>query len=368
MPKFSFHRRRFHHTSAYHGKGVSHLHIPRAVPCVCIALAAAGLILLGIALYLQRYMVYSREGGTMVLPGAETEDPSPAEDTLLAGLNVLEETAAPEPDPNQFRAVQISVETLLSGEAAGALAQAEGSALILDMKPVSGVLNWNSGQTLDGTHSPVSDQAEAIESAIAGLAAEGVCLIARLHCFQDAALAADARFSLTGGAETAEPPLFVRDWLDPSLPEVQDYIINLAKELTSLGFDEVLVSDAGYPPDWEYDALTPEARAEAVDRFGAGLKLALAGGGAEADGGAPSPRLGVETDEITVRSGKNSDSGQIFSALTAWAGRIWCSVEHWEGLDEALPEELLQNGGFVLVSSAFQTDCPSSAQAILEKQ
>ena len=79
-------------SGAYRGKGSGKRRIPRPLLCGLAILAAVVLLLWGTAAYLQQYMVYSAEGGRLVLPGRPV--PSAEVDTSpLPDLVVVEETA-----------------------------------------------------------------------------------------------------------------------------------------------------------------------------------------------------------------------------------------------------------------------------------
>lgn len=72
----------------YQGKGAASFHLPRPLRWTLIALAAVLLVLWGVAGYLQRYMVYSIDGGELVLPGhSQTQEEEPP----LTGLVIVEE-------------------------------------------------------------------------------------------------------------------------------------------------------------------------------------------------------------------------------------------------------------------------------------
>ena len=91
MTNHPAHRRWVHHASAYRGKGTARFRLPGPARWALIILAALALILFFSACYLGRYMVYSRTGGRLVLPGAaETQV---LEDRTLNDLVVVEEFA-----------------------------------------------------------------------------------------------------------------------------------------------------------------------------------------------------------------------------------------------------------------------------------
>lgn len=76
---------------AYRGKGSGRFRIPRPLLWGLAVLAAVILLLWGAAAHLQQYMVYSAEGGRLVLPG-QTQSAEP-DTSPLTDLVVVEETS-----------------------------------------------------------------------------------------------------------------------------------------------------------------------------------------------------------------------------------------------------------------------------------
>lgn len=92
MPQLFARRRRTKHPSAYHyhGKGAAKFRIPRPLLWGLVALGAVALILWGVATHLQQYMVYSMDGGRLVLPGQAEQAPD-IDTSPLTDLVVVEE-------------------------------------------------------------------------------------------------------------------------------------------------------------------------------------------------------------------------------------------------------------------------------------
>lgn len=358
---------------SYRGKGRNKGRHSRfwRVLFLCLALAAA--ILFGIARHLQRYMVYTREGAYLSFTGAVTAQPIPEVTEPLSELNVVEETAIPtvsRSDPSRLRAVEISVSQLLSGDAATLLAERRGNALVIEMKGADGVLCWPSqctsltlpqedaepapGEEADGPDGavpetisiPVSGQASEIADAVRECKADGVYLIAQLSLFRDDNLSASPAFGLS-----------VPGWLNPSSAVLQDFYSNLAPELYTLGFDELLLTDAGYPADAGED---PAFRSVALSQFWAGFCQGLEASGASG------LRVGVETDSTVLQSGENAATGQVLSDLISQTDRLWCSLPEVSPNQLSLDPAFLESGGLVLVGTQFQEGAFSPAQAVMD--
>jgi hypothetical protein len=98
------------------------------------------------------------------------------------------------------------------------------NAVVIDVKNVSGEVTYSSDVELASEIGAVSGRLD-IENIITRLHEKGIYVIARLTCFKDRLMAARC----CGGGE----------WADPEDPIAQEYNIKLAREVSTLGFDEI---------------------------------------------------------------------------------------------------------------------------------
>lgn len=389
-------KQRGYQPPVYRGKEDVRRHtLPHYLPHVLIALALAALILLAAAVHLGNDMVYSQEGGVLTRP-SDSGDSSAGD--LLPGLNVVEEVGVPAvttADAAYLRAVSISIDDLIAGKAAQVLEDHQGNALVVEMKDVDGTLYWNTQADFvpqeEPEADPDGDEAEGgdgeedaeedelysaavlisplslqVEAALAQCREEGIYLIAQLHCLRDNNIGQDRDYNLKTPGTDGDTPieLTYRDgngdrWIDPSNPNMQDFYSELAKELTELGFQELLFSDLCYPPEWEGDTAS---RSTQINSFAAAVTSAARS--------AQSPydivRLGIESEAGVINEGENAAIGHHFSALTGNFDRIWC-----EGVTEdtaaQCTEAQLRSGLLVLEQTSFESGLFTSAQAILTK-
>lgn len=124
-----------------------------------------------------------------------------------------------------------------------------GNALVIEMKPKTGILKWNS-QAWSATAfglagDPLSDEMRTL---LDELKANGVYLAAQISICRDdlyasrstvVALRNDAGYNYID-AEGAT-------WLDAYSLDVRDYAVSMARELYELGFDEVVLADVRHP-------------------------------------------------------------------------------------------------------------------------
>ena len=127
--------------------------------------------------------------------------------------------------------------------------EAGGNAINFDVKDRPGDLSYVSKVALARTIAacslaPIDKPAELVDK----LQQRGLHVVARLSCFYDARLASRrpdlVPRSKEGGlwSESGVP-----GWVDPSLPEVQQYLLDLAAEAAELGVDEIQLDYVRFP-------------------------------------------------------------------------------------------------------------------------
>ena len=232
-----------------------------------VGLALIALVV--VAFYgLQKYVVITKDGVQVVLPGEEQEkplDPESSQEREFASVPV--DLIFDEPDYSRItaragrqakpmRAIYIAAEDV---NRENLLKRAEqlnsGNALVLEMKPRSGYLLWVSQTDLAQAYS-LSVQNE-LTADMGGMLQElrtyaqdqdkELWLVAQISCCVDGLLATRT----TGFALRTENGSDYIDetgyWMDPYNAELRRYIIDLVLELYDLGFDEVILADVMHP-------------------------------------------------------------------------------------------------------------------------
>jgi hypothetical protein len=142
------------------------------------------------------------------------------------------------------------------------------NAIVLDAKEYAGGVTYPTHVRLAlasgaGRGAPIRDFPRAIRFAHE----RGVAVIARITCFHDPWLAAYApRLSVRS---TSGDPLPI-GWVDPASSDVQDYLIDLVKEVVDLGADEVQLDYVRFPVQDAGDAALLPAdghRTKAITAF-----------------------------------------------------------------------------------------------------
>jgi len=163
--------------------------------------------------------------------------------------------------PTGFAARGIYVNARTAGsmrvqELVDRLIAAGGNALVFDVKDRQGNLGYVSRVPLAlaidaGEEAAIQQPAKLIEL----LHQRQIHAIARLTCFYDARLAAQrpdlVPFSRMNGGmwtEKGRP-----SWIDPSLPEVQTYLLDLIAEVAAMGVDEIQLDYVRFPTEGDRD-------------------------------------------------------------------------------------------------------------------
>ena len=217
---------------------------------------------------LQKYVVITKDGVQVVLPGQEADSPIDSDGERQREFqSVPVDLIFDEPDYSRItaragrtakptRAIFIAAEDV---NRENLLKRAEqlnsGNALILEMKPRSGYLLWTSQTDLALAYS-LSVQNE-LTADMAGMLQQlrdygeeqdkEIQLVAQISCCVDGLLATRT----TGYALRTENGSDYVDetgyWLDPYNADLRRYIIELVNELYDIGFDEVILADVMHP-------------------------------------------------------------------------------------------------------------------------
>ena len=217
------------------------------------------LIVLGVALtvYLQQFLVFSSDGVRLELPflqeDAEQELPEQAVSpepvtSPLPPLEVVEPEPEPEPEPVAMQPVLLPEEALYDGTALEQIAAQGGDCALFDMKNDSGRLAYCSQIQL-AVSSGMTVDVPAINATTKTMnETEGLYTVARVSCFKDHEITNHERslsiFTNSGYRWT--DPEEIR-WISPTNPDVRSYLTQICVELAELGFDEILLDNAGYP-------------------------------------------------------------------------------------------------------------------------
>lgn len=225
---------------------------------VIIALVAAFLLLLWV-LWLNRFVVYTRDGAVFdfgidlqLPPGQVAQPPTEGPDIDIyynEGENAIDPVTT---ELKQLSGISITAD-MLAGDISKLCAQVEklptGTPVMIDMKNIRGDFFYTSSL---GT-SAGNINAANLESMIKTLRGKGYYLIARLPAFRDYwyglnnvnhGLFVKSRNSLWLDKSDKKYPTY---WLNPASEGALTYLRDIIFEIRNLGFDEVVFYEFRFP-------------------------------------------------------------------------------------------------------------------------
>ena len=235
-------------------------------------------------LYLQRYVVYQRDGVHFDF-SRTSEEIAPAD---------------PEAEQQDTPHEQVEIQYVEDGSASGALRKVSGyyvtgqmlttqaeevaqalealtepCSVMLDLKATDGTFYYSSQITGTQTDEEV---AQTVDEMIRTLKSRGFQLIARIPAFPDSDFALknmDCALQISGGALWADENNIY--WLDPANTQVQAYLQQICKELSSLGFAEVVFDEFYFPTSGSISYDSSLTKTQIVSQAADAIKNAFTG-------------------------------------------------------------------------------------------
>ena len=231
------------------------------IPFIIVMMIVAVLV---VAFYgMQKYAVITEDGVAVKLPILSTDETMVDEQGNLVKVFDPVEAEIVFDEPNysrvkatagknvpEMRAIFVPAadvnETKLAEYAARL---STGNALVLEMKPRTGQLLWNSSASAAVSYglSAQTDVTNAIPDLVTALKEKGVYMVAQISCCIDETFASR---STTVALRTSYGANYTDDngtWLDPYNSDVRNYVAQMAQELFDIGFDEVVLADLMHP-------------------------------------------------------------------------------------------------------------------------
>ena len=225
----------------------------RLLSVVLAAVVVLAIALVCFAIWLRRFVVYTPDGVRLDLSigAAASEGKVPSQpEKMEIGLEFMEpDETLPEAPVTQQRLAGYYIDPkMVQSDLPGLRAQLAqlpaGTAVLLDVKSFWGYFYYNSQQG-PGSDNYVLAEVDAL---IAELARSELYLIARLPALRDYEF---GKNNVPSGLPTKKGYLWTDEsgcyWLDPTDDGTLTHLIQIAKELRSLGFDEVVFKDFYVP-------------------------------------------------------------------------------------------------------------------------
>ena len=326
---------------------------------IIVFLLAVLVVAVGVYYMLQEGLIVD-DDGVHVVPPWSREDPAnspsappepPPSESPSESL-VIE----PEPEPTlrelareRLQAVEVSQTVLLSGRAGEQAQAAGGNAVLVEMKKDDGTLSYVSSVPL-AVSLGASGSDGTVNQAIRELTEGEVYTIAQVSCFRDHLMGTEEEYALlTNSGWRWKDNDNVR-WTCAANPDVQAYLTALCTELAQMGFDEILLTNCGYPTadmgnlGWiRKGAAYPAGELDTVlGPFLAQLKAALEPYDARLSVTALAPELAGET----------AVTGLTMANVTASCDHFWVDAEAAAAYDGFSAAPVSPGGKLVPMSAA----------------
>lgn len=305
--------------SSYRGRG-PRWKILLAILLVLVIAVAASVI------YLQQFLVYGADGSRQIRLPWQTEEKEPSPDG--EGENpeeqpnvdvVVQEPEVPKPAETTVVSLPAQALTEALWQQALAAKPAGANAVAVRLKTSNGTVYFNASSAVSGAVETELDTAAALAAVTAQ---EELYTIASLACLQDFK-AANADVEGRGLKNTGGYIFYDGNnslWLDPAKPSTREYVCALAREAAELGFDELLLTDFGYPTVGKINKInynTDVPLANNLDLLLSDLNAALEG---------YDILLSVEVPEAIISEGPDAVSGLDLNRLVSRVDRIYAAT------------------------------------------
>ena len=214
-------------------------------------------ILIGVFIYLQRFLVYTADGVRLdfsqpstisPVQSADKSENSPLQnDGVTPEIDIVMESETVTNQKERFSGLYLTTSMLadLDSVTSALSAMETPQAVMVDMKSIFGNFYYQS--SIDGTQTASADLT-GIAELLSDLKEKGVYLIARIPSFSD------SNFALANqscGLALSSGALWMDEngcyWLNPDDALVVYYLEAIAAELESLGFQEVVFDQFAFP-------------------------------------------------------------------------------------------------------------------------
>lgn len=239
---------------------------------VCLLLAA---LVVGVCwfIWLERFVVYDSEGAHLIFDYTSPEGTAqiaqpPQEETVSIHYNEGDEYVDTSAELTQIHGYYATTEMLAGGVdkvKSTIPGLPEDSVVMLDLKSGFGNFYYSSGLA----DAPVTNQLDVteVDELIRELTATDLYVIARVPAFRDRAFGLEN--TNYGLAHTSGRYLWADDdncyWLNPASNGTLSWLISVASELRSLGFDEVVFTEFRFPDTESIQFKSSMTRQEALE-------------------------------------------------------------------------------------------------------
>ena len=193
-------------------------------------------------------------------PNPEVPEPPVASDVSTPESEATESSAVVVDVNRPLKTLTVSLKDALSADGKDALLQkvkdGEYNSVLIELKNKDGYILYNSKvpEAIEWKSVKEETTIDALSALVKELKAQNLSAVAEIYAFEDNASQAPNNTENTinfimNGARwyDGDPATGGKRWLNPNKPAAQKYIINIAKEISGMGFDRVLIRSAHYP-------------------------------------------------------------------------------------------------------------------------
>lgn len=273
-------------------------------------------------LAMQRYIVYDEDGRPFLRlperePAQTPEEPPPVEDEIDIDVIIQE----PEEPPVKAFSLPAGPLTGESWQSARVAAGEAYNAVAVTLKDAEGNVYFASEIAVRGAAHVEEDTMETL-SAVTG--EEGLYAIARISCLLDPR-ASRSDLNAMGLKNTGGYIFYdgnYTTWLNPGKEAAREYLCGLVREIAELGFDEILLTNTGYPTEGKIDKINYESEGipleENLCQLWEALSKTLEPYGV---------KLSIELPEAVITEGAEPVSALALARAVTCADRIYAVTE-----------------------------------------
>jgi|GEM_PF-6111679 Uncharacterized conserved protein len=194
-------------------------------------------------------------------PNPEVPEPPTTSEVSTVESEAAESSAVVVVDVNRpLKTLTVSLKDALSADGKDALLQkvkdSEYNSVLIELKNKDGYILYNSAipEAIEWKSVKEEITVEALSAFVKELKAQDISAVAEIYAFEDNTSQAPNNTENTinfimNGARwyDSDPAVGGKRWLNPNKPAAQKYIIDIAKEISGMGFERLLVKSAHYP-------------------------------------------------------------------------------------------------------------------------
>lgn len=245
------------------------LRLKKGLKLFFLVIAITAVLLIAFVLFVGRYVVYTADGiridYSRNAANLTAQPQAKADAAETVGATITYESPLPSiSEGGLLKGYYITTEQLQSLDTVRSAVSSldYGATVMLEMKSIYGYFYYRTA--IDGAQTAEADL-DGIESLISMLRQRGCNLIAMVPAYSDYAFALanqSCGLSLSNGA------LWMNEdgcyWLNPASDTVSSYLVQIAKELSSKGFSEVVFEDFYFPSSSNIYYTSTQSRDELI--------------------------------------------------------------------------------------------------------